>query len=98
MKTLFITLLAVTTKIDADSSGVPKISDAQLLSNLVNLVYYIAGATAVLVIIVAGIMYTSSSGDSGRITTAKNALTYALVGLIVVALAFVITNFVIGRF
>jgi hypothetical protein len=43
-------------------------------------------------------MYATSAGDSGRVTKAKNALTYAIIGLVVVLLAFTITQFITGRF
>lgn len=80
------------------SVDVPIVNDAELLTNALNLVYFLAGVIAVIVIIVAGIMYTTSSGDSGRVTKAKNLLTYSIVGLVVILAAFTITNFIIGRF
>ena len=85
-------------QISAGGAGIPTIGGDQLLTNGLNLVYFLAGVIAVIVIIIAGIMYTTSSGDSGRVTKAKNMLTYAIVGLIVVLSAFAITNFVVGRF
>lgn len=85
-------------KIDAGSSGIPTMNGDQLLTNALNLTYFIAGVVAVIVIISAGLMYTTSSGDSSRVAKAKNLLTYAIVGLVVVLTAFVITNFIIGRF
>lgn len=85
-------------KVPASSSGIPTISGDSLLTNGLNLTYFLAGVIAVIVIIVAGIMYTTSSGDASKVTKAKNLLTYSIVGLIVVLTAFVITNFVIGRF
>jgi len=85
-------------KIDAGASGIPTMGGDQLLTNALNLTYFLAAAVAVIVIIVAGIMYAVSSGDAGRIGKAKNLLTYAIVGLVVVLSAFVITSFVVGRF
>ncbi len=58
----------------------------------------ILGGIAVIVIIIAGIMYAISSGDSSRITMAKNMIMYAVVGLIVAMLAAVIISFVNGFF
>jgi len=85
-------------KISAGSVGIPTTEGDVLIKNALNLTYFLAGVIAVIVIIVAGIMYTTSSGDTGRVSKAKNLLTYAIVGLIVVLLAFVITNIVIGAF
>ncbi len=94
-------LLAISTGTDPNSTtsvNIPTGSADSLLTNALNLTYFLAGAIAVIVIIFAGIMYTTSSGDAGRATKAKNLLTYSIVGLIVVLVAFIITNFVIGRF
>jgi len=91
-------LLQFAQQINPNEVGIPTTSGNDLLTNALNLTYFIAGAVAVIVIIAAGIFYVISSGDPGRITKAKNLLTYSIVGLIIVLSAFVITNFVIGRF
>lgn len=85
-------------KIAAGDVGVQNVSANTILANTLSIVYFLVGAISVIVIIVAGIMYTISSGDTGKVTKAKNMLTYAIVGLIVVFFAFIITNYVIGRF
>ena len=93
--------LAVATGSDPNSTttvNVPTGSADDLLANGLNLTYFLAGTIAVIVIIVAGIMYVSSTGDAGRVTKAKNLLTYSIIGLIFVVVAFILTNFVIGRF
>lgn len=95
MKNIFIQFAQ---KINAGDVGVPTGGGDDLLKNALNLTYFLAGATAVIVIIIAGVWYVVSSGDAGRVAKAKNLLTYAVVGLIIVISAFAITNFVIGRF
>lgn len=66
------------------------------LTNVLNQVYIWAGIICVIVVVVAGIFYVISAGDSGKVAKAKTALTYALVGLGIIIMAFTITNFVIG--
>jgi len=85
-------------KIDASQVNIPTGGADDLLTNGLNLVYFLAGAVSVIVIIVAGIMYTTSNGDAGRVAKAKNLLTYSIVGLVVVLLAFTITSIVMGSF
>ena len=80
------------------TNGIPKLTGEQLLQNGLNMAYFIAGVLAVVMIIWGGVTYTISSGDSGKVTKAKNILTYSIVGLVIVLVAFTITNFVIGRF
>jgi len=93
--------LAVATGTDPNSTetiNIPTGSADTLLTNGLNLTYFLAGTIAVIVIIIGAIMYTTSSGDMGRITKAKNLLTYSIVGLIIVLVAFIVTGFVVGRF
>jgi Ni,Fe-hydrogenase I cytochrome b subunit len=59
-------------------------------------VYFWAGVIAVVVIVVAGFYYVTSNGNPQQVTRAKNAILGAVVGLIVVLLAFAITAIILG--
>lgn len=78
--------------------NIPALSADQLLRNGLNLTYFIAGIIAVIVIILAGLSYVTSGNDPSAVSKAKNAILYAVIGLVVILSAFVITQFVIGRF
>lgn len=65
------------------------------LQKIINLLLFLIGAIAVIVIIVAGIRYVVSGGDQGQITGAKNTILYAVVGLVVALMAFAIVNWVL---
>jgi heme O synthase-like polyprenyltransferase len=78
--------------------NIPKIDPSILLTNGLNIAYFVAGVIAVISIIVGGFMYTVSHGDPGEITKARNTILYSVVGLVVILVAFSITNFIIGRF
>jgi hypothetical protein len=41
--------------------------------------------------------YITSGGDSGNITGAKNTILYAIIGLVVVALAQIVVRFVLAK-
>ncbi len=76
----------------------PSVSaDSARLRLILNLVFGIAGAIAMLVITVAGFRYVISHGDSSLIARSKNAIIYALVGLAVCITALGIVNFVMGK-
>lgn len=77
---------------------IPTPTGDEVLQNGLNIAYFLAGIIAVITIIIGGIMYATSSGDSGAVTKAKNLILYAIVGLVAIFAAFAITNFVIGRF
>lgn len=68
------------------------------IKNIVNVLLYILGAIAVIMIVIGGIKYTTSNGDSAAVTSAKNTILYAVIGLIVAILAFAIVNFVLSAF
>lgn len=85
-------------KLDANQVGVPVLTGDQVLQNGLNLAYFVMAIIAVIVIIVAGIMYATSGGDAAAVTKAKNLILYSVVGIIVIFAAWGITNFVIGRF
>lgn len=62
------------------------------------LIALITGVACVIVIIVSGIRYSVSAGDSNSINSAKNAIMYALIGLVVSIIAPIIIGFVLQKF
>jgi hypothetical protein len=84
--------------LSANALNIPVLSGDQVFHNGLNLAYFIAGIIAVVVIILAGLSYITSGNDPSAVSKAKNAILYAVIGLVVVLSAFVITQFVIGRF
>lgn len=68
----------------------------ELASKIVNIFSVIIGAIAIIMLLYGGLRYITSGGDSGRVGNAKNTLLYAIIGLIIVALAQIIVNVVLG--
>jgi len=91
---MFHTLYYFAALIDQKKSGIPSPSSFNI-KTLLNAVYFWAGAVAVIIIIVAGFLYVTSANNAQQITRAKNAILSAVIGLVVVLLAFGITNIVI---
>lgn len=67
-----------------------------LIQQIVNVLLFVVGAVAVIVIIVGGLRYVLSGGDQSSVNSAKNTILYAVVGLIVALLAYAIVNFVVA--
>ena len=65
---------------------------------ITNVMLFIIGAISVIMLIIGGIRYTVSGGDSAAVTGAKNTILYAIVGIVVALLAFAIVNFVLTQF
>lgn len=70
-------------------------SATTLIGRIVNILLFVVGAISVVMIIVGGILYATSTGDSGRVSKAKNTLMYSIVGLVVAFLAYAIVNWVL---
>jgi hypothetical protein len=68
-----------------------------LLTRIVNIISGIVGVIAVIMIVVGGFRYITSGGDSNNVSGAKNTIIYAIIGLIIVALAQLIVHFVLGQ-
>ena len=66
-----------------------------IFTTIINIILFIVGILSVIMLIYGGIRYATSAGESGRVTSAKNTVLYAIVGLIVAILAYAIVNFVI---
>lgn len=69
--------------------------DEGVFKQITNVVLYIVGVIAVIMLIIGGIKYVVSGGDAKKVTDAKNTVLYAIIGLIIAFLAFAIVNFVI---
>ena len=69
-----------------------------LVSRIVNLFSIVVGSVSVIMIIVGGFRYIISGGDSAGVTSAKNTILYAIVGLVIVLFSQVIIRFVISNF
>lgn len=74
----------------------PDASGAQV-QVILRIVFGLAGAVAVLIVVIAGLQYVISSGDPQKTAKAKNTILYALIGLTIAIFANVIVTFVIGR-
>lgn len=68
------------------------------LRTVTNVLLFVLGAIAVIMIIIGGIRYTTSNGEASHIKSAKDTILYSVIGLIVAILAYAIVNFVLGAF
>lgn len=68
-----------------------------ILEDVINIFSLVVGIVAVIMIIVGGLKYITSGGDSGNVTGAKNTILYAVVGLVIVALAQIIVRYVLTQ-
>jgi hypothetical protein len=67
------------------------------ITTIINIFSVVVGVVAVIMIIIGGFKYITSGGDSGNVTGAKNTILFAVVGLIIVALAQFLVRFVLSK-
>jgi hypothetical protein len=65
---------------------------------ITNVMLYLVGAISVIMLIIGGIRYVVSGGDSTAVQGAKNTILYAIVGIVVSILAYAVVSFVISSF
>ena len=68
-----------------------------VIKTVINLFSLLVGFISVVMIIFGGFKYITSGGDGGKITSAKNTILYALIGLVIVAVAQVIVRVVLVK-
>lgn len=68
-----------------------------ILARAANIMALIAGIVAVIMIIVASFQFVTAAGDSGKISSAKKTITWAIVGVVVIAAARTIVVFIVSR-
>lgn len=78
-----------------EAGSTQKVND--IVKLVINIFSLIVGVISVIMIIIGGLKYITSGGDSANVTGAKNTILYAVIGLVVVALAQFIVRFVLAK-
>ena len=98
-----ITKFAANTKGGTNSIGEPVESPGGSddlwgsIQLIINAVIGVLGLVCVVIIIVGGVNYMTSSGDAGKVKNAKDTILYGIIGLVICVLAFAIVNFVLSN-
>lgn len=79
-----------------DTSGFPKPNTDNTIGIILNLVFAIGASIAGLMIVIGGFRYILAHGDANAVAQARKSILYALIGLVVIMVAFSIVTFVVG--
>ena len=85
-------LSAVSASCGGGEAGVTSTVEA-----VINILLFIVGVAAVVMLIVGGLRYITSGGDAQAATAAKNTVLYSIIGLIVAVLAYALVDYVFGK-
>ena len=67
------------------------------VKTIIDWVLAVLGIVAVVMIIIGGINYMTSQGDSTKVKKGRDTILYGVIGLIIALLAFAIVNFVLDN-
>ena len=68
-----------------------------LIINILNIALGLTAMITVVFIVIGGINFMTSAGDSGKVKKAKDTILYASIGLVICIFAAVIINWVIAK-
>ena len=87
--------LAGTSGTCEDEAGSPTVQGT--VRTGVVLMSYLVGVAAIIMVILGAFKYVTSGGDTNKVTSAKNTIVYALIGLVVAVLAQILVRFVLTK-
>lgn len=83
-------------KIDGNDFKIPKAElNQSSFDNILQIVFGLGAAIAILVVVLGALKYVTSQGDPAEVSKAKNTILYAIIGLVIAAAAFSIVTFVV---
>lgn len=69
----------------------------KLIKNIINVLLFLIGAIAVIMIIIGGLRYVTSAGDASQTKAAKDTILYSIVGLVIAIMSYAIVQWVIDK-
>lgn len=67
------------------------------IKNVINILLFLISMVAVIFIVIAGLRFVTSNGDTNTVSQAKNTIIYAVLGIVVAVMAYAIVNFILDN-
>ncbi len=81
-----------------DKSSFPKaVANQKTLNTILTDIFVVIGSLAIFVIVLSGLRYIFARGNPEKLTQLRNTIMYALIGLVIAALAAAIVNIALAR-
>lgn len=84
--------------VDGGGGGGSNQNLPDIITTIINVMLFIAGALAVIMIIYGGIRYITAHGDEKQVKVAKDTIVYSVTGLIIAIIAYALVTFIFDRF
>ncbi len=80
-----------------DNTGNPLFGPGGIMTKAINILSLVGGVVSVIVILIGGVKFITSSGDPSGITSARNTILYAIIALVIMASAQVIVRALLSK-
>lgn len=64
---------------------------------VINIIIFLVGAVAVMMLVISGFRFVASNGDSNAVGEARKGAMYAVIGIVVAFLAYALVDFIVGQ-
>lgn len=82
--------------LDQVPNDLPKEDITEVVVRIVRYVIGLVGIILLVMLIYGGVMYMTSAGNEEQAKKAKQVLTYAIIGIVIIAMSFLITQFIVN--
>jgi heme/copper-type cytochrome/quinol oxidase subunit 2 len=80
----------------ANASGQTQSRDlVDIVGNIIQWILGLVGVVLLIMFIYGGVLYATSAGNEEKVETGKKVMLYAIIGVVIIALAFALTRYVI---
>lgn len=66
-----------------------------IIGNIIQWILGLVGVVLLIMFIYGGVLYATSAGNEDKVETGKKVMLYAIIGVVIIALAFALTRYVI---
>ncbi|PIR93769.1 hypothetical protein COT97_04880 [Candidatus Falkowbacteria bacterium CG10_big_fil_rev_8_21_14_0_10_39_11] len=70
---------------------------AEKIGSIIQIFLSVIGLIFMVIVMYGGLYWMTAFGDQGKVTKAKNLILYPILGMIVIAISYVLVNFVVSN-
>lgn len=89
--------LGAAKEINVSGEEVTDTTAKTMIAKIINIVLGFVGIISVVIIIYSGLKWMTARGNEDQVAEAKKMLGQAVIGLVIIFLAYVITNFIVAQ-
>ena len=79
-----------------ENSGLPETDLPSFIGTIIQWILGIIGVILIALFVYGGFTYATSAGSQDKIDTGKKIMMYAIIGIVIIVIAFVLTDYIIS--